>query len=357
VTRFTPELLGVAALGFVILATAPFSIWMGGAVGTFTGMFAKVMLIFILMVNTLTSPKRIEQFIWLIVIATAYIAFRAVLDYGRGVNLIENGRVRGAVGGMFRNPNDLALNMVAVVPLAVGLALRRVAPMHRLLVLGIELIRRRPGLAFAGALALMLALPLLPSSYVYRVSSITDASRDETGSREARSILLREAFETFKERPLTGIGAGQFQNYNPEKRQEAWRETHNVLLQVAAELGIVGLIAFVFLIGRGAYAPIQTRRLLRRASGARVHNGEDAVVTPEEHNLLDTHSFAVLAALVGWFACAFFASVAYHWTFYYLLALAVTPRDVIADRLAVRRARRRPAGFTAVVDAGAGARA
>ena len=35
----------------------------------------------------------------------------------------------------------------------------------------------------------------------------------------------------------------------------------------------------------------------------------------------------MVAGLVGWFVCALFASVAYHWTFYYLLALAVAPRD------------------------------
>ena len=108
VTRFTPELAGVVALGAVILVTAPFSIWMGGAVGTFTDVYVKVLLIFVLMVNTLTSPKRVERFMWLIVLATGYLAFRAVFDYARGFNLVENGRVQGAVGGIFRNPNDLA---------------------------------------------------------------------------------------------------------------------------------------------------------------------------------------------------------------------------------------------------------
>ena len=64
------------------------------------------------------ARTRIEQFTWLIVIAIGYIAVRAVFDYARGINLVENGRVQGAVGGMFKNPNDLALNMVAVLPLA-----------------------------------------------------------------------------------------------------------------------------------------------------------------------------------------------------------------------------------------------
>ncbi|MBA3888676.1 MAG: hypothetical protein H0X67_23555, partial [Acidobacteria bacterium] len=61
-TRMTLELAGVVALGLIILALAPFSIWMGGAIGTFTDLYMKVMLIFLLMVNTLNSPKRIEQF-------------------------------------------------------------------------------------------------------------------------------------------------------------------------------------------------------------------------------------------------------------------------------------------------------
>ena len=47
----------------------------------------------------------------------------------------------------------------------------------------------------------------------------------------------------------------------------------------------------------------------------------------------------MVAALVGWFVCALFASVAFNWTFYYLLALAAArarcssigwPRDVAA---------------------------
>jgi O-antigen ligase len=373
-TRLTPELVGVLALGGVILMTAPFSIWMGGAVGTFTDLYVKVLLIFLLMVNTLQTPKRIEQFTWLMVIATGYIAFRAVFDYARGINLIENGRVQGAVGGMFQNPNDLALNLVAVLPLSAGLALhsktafRRMAALGCALLmiaaiiashsrsgtvglavmtvfLGVVFVRRRPGLVFAGILLFALALPLAPASYWNRIASITDASQDETGSREARRILLREAWNAFVAHPITGVGAGQFKNYKPEGRTEAWRETHNVLLQVASELGIIGLGVFMFLIVRGAAAGRQTRRLLRRARGAPGSRagGEPtaAVVTKEESDYFELHAGAMAAALAGWFVCALFASVAYHWTFYYLLALAVAPREVLIDRLSTATAKRR----------------
>jgi O-antigen ligase len=368
-TRITPELVAVVALGGVMLLTAPFSVWPGGAVATFTDVYVKVILIFVLMLNTLTTPKRLEQFMWLMVLATGYIAFRAVFDYARGFNLIENGRVQGAVGGIFRNPNDLALNMVAVLPLATLIALHGRTGLRRLLAAGcvllmiatvvvshsrsgsvglaamalllaVYLVRRRPGLVFAGVLVCALALPLAPDSYWNRLSSITDASEDDTGSREARQVLLREGFAAFVVHPLTGVGAGQFKNYAPEGREEAWRETHNVVLQVAAELGVAGLAVFTFLLVRAAMTGRQVRRLLKRAT-------KHSTVTADEVTRLDLHAGAMSAALAGWFVCALFASVAFNWTFYYLLALAVAPREILLDRLPVPR-RARAAGVATV---------
>lgn len=373
VSRVTPELWGVVAMGTLILATAPFSIWPGGSMATFTEIYAKIILIFILMVNTLTSRKRVDQFLWLIVVASGYIAFRAVLDSARGTNMVENGRVQGSVGGIFKNPNDLALNMVAMLPLAASLALRAVSAWRRVaailcaflmlgaivasqsrsgtiglvvmaLVLGTYLVKRTPGLAVAGILAFVLALPLVPSAYWQRLSSITDENQDATGSREARQILLREAFTAFLQHPVTGVGAGQFKNYDPEGREEPWRETHNVVLQVAAELGVAGLGVLVFLMLRAGLAGRQTRLLLRRARGiprrGSAGRPDATVLTPAETEWFQTHASAMAAALAGWFFCALFASVAYNWTFYYLLALATAPREMLRARLSPPRASR-----------------
>ena len=115
------ELGWVAGFGAVMILTAPLSIWPGGAVSMFIDLYSKVILIFALMVHTITTRARFNRLLSLVVAGTAYIAIRAVIDYARGVNLIEDGRVTGAVGGLFGNPNDLALNMVAFLPL--GLAL------------------------------------------------------------------------------------------------------------------------------------------------------------------------------------------------------------------------------------------
>ena len=67
ITRMTPELRGMLALTAVLLATVPTSFWPGGSLHVFTELFSKVLLIFVLMVNTVTSPRRIERICWVIV--------------------------------------------------------------------------------------------------------------------------------------------------------------------------------------------------------------------------------------------------------------------------------------------------
>ena len=389
VTRITPELIGVVALGGLMLLLAPFSIWPGGSVQTFTDLYVKVILIFILILNTVTTPERVRQFTAVIVMATAYIGLRALIDYAQGVNLIENGRVQGAAGTMFQNPNDLALNMVAVLPLvallgtlartttgrlaavaAALLMMGAVIASHSrsgflglagmVVILGWQMGRRKPALIAAGVVAVLAVLPFTPSSYWERMASITDENLDVTGSREARRLLLGEAYQAFLDHPVTGLGAGQFVNYNPPTRAETWHEAHNVVLQVAADLGIVGVMIFLFLVYRALIAGRQARALLPRALGiprpsrwGRTAPAPPAVITPADARFFEAHTLALAAAVAGWFFSALFASVAYQWTFYYLLALAIAPREILQDRLAAAAtaARRAPAPGAALREA------
>jgi putative inorganic carbon (hco3(-)) transporter len=369
------ELIAVVALGLVMLATAPFSIWPGGAVGVFTELYVKVIIIFALMVNVLTTRARLERFVTVAVFGTCYIGVRAVIDYARGVNLVEDGRVTGAVGGLFGNPNDMALNMVAFLPLCIVIALGRSGPLIRILaVIGIpaltaaiifsksrgglvglvamllvllyQLRRVRPGVAAVVVATSLAAIPVLPESFTNRMSSIFNPEEDPTGSREARKRLLEEGWATFLANPVVGVGAGQFQNYRPEERgrEEAWRETHNATLQVAAELGIGGLIIFTLLVVWGFGAMLSTGRTLRRLRASRRTRAPDPSHVRREP--LELHASAMVASLTGWFAAAMFASVAYYWTFYIVLGLATSLR-AIAIREMAAPAEARPATFRA----------
>jgi O-antigen ligase len=201
--------------------------------------------------------------------------------------------------------------------------------------------RKSPRIILAGAVALLLAMPLVPASYWQRMSSITNDSMDATGSRQARRVLLGEAWRAFTENPLTGVGAGNFVAFDPQGRTESWKEAHNVLLQVASELGIAGVAVFLFLIFRAMFAARQASRLLLRAIGVSRRRGtpdhaRPQVITVREAAYLDAHGAAMTAAVAGWFFSALFASVAYNWTFYYLLALAIAPREILLDRLSGR---------------------
>ena len=131
VSRVTPELCGVVRMGAIILFMAPFSVWPGGSIGTFMEVYSKIILIFILIVNTLTSRRRVEQFVWLIVIASGTSrSARSSTAYAESTWSSMDAS-RAPCGGMFKNPNDLALNMVAVIPLAASLALRSVTVIRR----------------------------------------------------------------------------------------------------------------------------------------------------------------------------------------------------------------------------------
>jgi uncharacterized membrane protein len=81
-------------------------------------------------------------------------------------------------------------------------------------------------------------------------------------------------------------------------------------------------------------------------SGPRKRGDPDplaSVLTSRDRAALYNHTVAMTAGLVGWFVCALFSSVAYNWTFYYVLALTVAARELTRDRLLAARALHAPA--------------
>jgi O-antigen ligase len=367
VFRVTPETIGLLFFGAVMLATAPFSIWPGGSINLFTDVYLKVLVVFVLMMNTLTTPKRLEQITWVVLACCGFIALQSVFDYARGVHLVEGDRLAGPVGGIFGNPNDLAMNMVTFFPVAAVLAISpRYSTTRRLMAAGIAALmlativftKSRGGMLGMGAMlialvflgqkvrrgfgttaiiAVLLATPFMPASFWARMASITNDQLDKTeytGSREARQDLMEDGIQVFLEHPFTGVGAGQFKNYNPSWRKVDWNETHNALIQVASELGALGLVAFVFLIIRAGVAAVATRRMLLRPRKAKGLDPLGVAMSDTDREWLATDMVGMTAGLVGWFVCSMFASIAYTWTFYYLLALIVAGRELTRDRLA-----------------------
>lgn len=116
--------------------------------------------------------------------------------------------------------------------------------------------QRRVLVLSAGASVLAILLVVLPVSPLER---LLNPKKDATSSSEIRSRIIVAGFEMIRDYPLTGVGIGQFKpmsvKYTPEYATRNGRPTrwdghiaHNTYLNLAAELGIIGLLTFVSII-------------------------------------------------------------------------------------------------------------
>lgn len=124
-------------------------------------------------------------------------------------------------------------------------------------------------LALAGlllAVGMGLAIPSLGPTSVARLGSILDPG--EAGAR-VRLLIWRGALDLAARRPILGVGLGNFEFAYPEVRSvEEWRlsrrqvvdDAHNEYLHAAAETGLLGLAALLWLLARAARS---ARDLLR----------------------------------------------------------------------------------------------
>jgi hypothetical protein len=137
-----------------------------------------------------------------------------------------------------------------------------------LLAMGLAL-GRRMALATGAVIAagvLVLALGgtgMLPAPLAGRVASIgaslrlfdagTAAVTPANFAAVERMAQIQAGWRMFRLRPLTGVGPGNFSVVYPEVAVGTWYASrghaHNVYLHIAAEAGLVGLLAYLALIG------------------------------------------------------------------------------------------------------------
>lgn len=112
---------------------------------------------------------------------------------------------------------------------------------------------RRGIVAAAATLALLVAAVsvLVPQSVELMNKRMNQVSLDApgVGVAGARVSLGREAWDVFTAHPLTGVGIGGFSLAVGYADSERGVYPHNILLELASELGLVGLGAFLLLAG------------------------------------------------------------------------------------------------------------
>lgn len=309
----------------------------------------KVALMFVVMINAVRTERRLRLLLLLALAVSCVLSAAAISDYRAGNLVMRSQRIAGTIKGLFENPNDLALHLVTMIPIAAALMFGArsltkklayaacallmaggiVATFSRAGFIGLVAaslmliwkIGRRNRLAIC-AIALVvvpLFVALAPSSYGGRLS---DTSDDSAITR--RDDLQKSLFVTLRH-PLFGIG---MDNYVLHSNTE--HATHNAYTQVSAEMGVAALVVYVLFV----FSPFRRLRRIDRA----------ALAAPQRSRFFYL-AVGLQASLVGYAVTSFFASVAYVWYVYYLVGYAVCLQriyeaspEAVADAAATRDA-------------------
>lgn len=283
VTPFSTEIGIVLALVGWALLTIPLSYWPGGSVRLLTDNYLKAVAFFWLLGTVITKTSQVRILAWALVLCSIPLAATGLKNYlvGEVLSTRVPGLVRiyGYVGGsgLVANPNDLALMLNLIIPitgalllstrgakrgLAAGALLLSIATVIVtfsragfltlaaifLMFLAVLARQRSSGAAVALLLLALCVPPLLPSGYVDRLSTITDINADRTGSAKGRWRDTGFALEVVAHNPIIGVGIGQdLIAMNQERGRDTWRRVHNAYLQYAVDLGIPGMLLFIWL--------------------------------------------------------------------------------------------------------------
>lgn len=338
-TMFSTEVKAVLAMTLIALIMMPIAKDPALAWEKFNDPFLKAVLIFIVLVNVVRTRKRLMGLMWLSISIGIYLSFSALDLYWSGKFNVEEYRVAVDVGGMFGNPNEMAMHFVMMTPLVITLGIAAKSSVARwayygmaALFVGANMVTFSRG-GFLGLIACCLVLAwkigrkqrlnvsivsivvgtivvlVAPGNYGLRMLSIFVPGLDAVGSSDQRRELLERSIIVTLRNPW-GIGIGNFPIVGIRNLQ-----SHNAFTQVSAELGLLGLVAYlVFMI-----SPFRKLSAIERTLFDRGDTGWFYYL-----------AIGLQASIVGYMVSSFFASVAYNWFIYYLIAYAVAFRRIYA---------------------------
>ena len=186
----------------------------------------------------------------------------------------------------------------------------------------------RTMLAFTVAVALI--LPVLPSEYWDRMSTITASSEERDESINGRLHFWTVAVDMAIDRPFLGVGhRGYEPNYNEydflSGKHGTKRAVHSAWFGILAEGGVPGMLIFLTIFGSSVWACRRTRRMAKRG---------------EVTESLGRYAIGMEASLVAFAVGGTFVSYQYNemlWHFFALtMALehvAVTQASAVRQRL------------------------
>ena len=300
--QFRMDAMGTAIVGFILILLVSM-LWSTRIMGLsffFDNIeeakrWMTIMLIYFPVVWLDFDEKEIRRFVWIIVLITLVVSIWTLKDcYQTGFEFSEDHRVHGpfAKGG----ENDLSAFFVFYAPIALAAGIMEKSLFRKIILVGVFFTSalavfftysRGAYLGLAAVLGIvailhsrkllivfvLLFLTLgfwMPDSVMKRASmtnsNIVVEKRIEEGERALspadyasrlekssakRIIIWRGALDMIKQNPVFGLGYmtfySQIHKYANLGPKEKW-DTHQQYLKITAEMGIIGLIAFLSLL-------------------------------------------------------------------------------------------------------------
>ena len=331
----------------------------------------KALVIFFVVVNVLRTPQQLRFYILLILFAfVIYPARGTLVNYLRGETLAG----RAIWNEMYSNPNDLggitllmlgsalAIATVKTQSARVRHAAAALVPVTLLIILltqsrGVFIgllvgfgppllarLRKRPSATAPVLVVLAVIAVLVPAASWHRLGGIAnlretiagtpgprpstagepsfntqladDSSRDRfTGlaesSARARFEILKTGLSIFASNPVLGVGIGCYREANARYAPRAGlRDAHNTYVNLAAEMGLPGLLLWLGLVG-SVLAQVRRRRAHLVANDRMIQ------------------VFWIESAVIGFLVAGFFASYAHLTVFYLFLGILWTGSNVL----------------------------
>jgi O-antigen ligase len=265
-------LVGVACLSI------PFAVWRGGALAQ-TIVLMKHVVILVLVAGLVDTNGRLRKLLWIVAGLFIWFAASGMISFLHGEFSMQEGIQRAeGINSIAGSPNALAGLLLALMPFLAALFTTSKNFLIRCLLLvcvglGVSTMvitgsrscllalifvasyyflksKHRIPLMVLGACLFITLWVKMPDQYKERYLTVADYASG--GQLDASNILrLRiwtAGLRMFLDHPILGVGAGQFPTaYGTTyagRAHTAWMNPHDLFLQVACELGVVGLFAF-----------------------------------------------------------------------------------------------------------------
>lgn len=311
-----------------------------GAVDHPTVKFTKMVIFLFMMTHVITSIRKISGLFWVFSTCSLILGYKA---WNTPYSSFVSGRLEGIGGPDFAEANFFAAFMAAMLPIIGIQFLRSKHWLVKLYALGcgaftanaVILCRSRGaflGVAMGAVAALWFApkalrkkiiillivgalggLYLTDEFFVERISTITTDQQEMDSSTSSRIELWKAGAKMVLNNPI-GIGPGNWYQtigrYIPEYEG---KDSHNTYVKCAAELGVLGISLFLFLLWQ-AYGNLK-----------KVHDGAGDLVAEAAEDFSQFY-FALVVSLVVILTCGIAITMIYTEVVWLLLMLPICLR-------------------------------